>query len=131
MPVSLNARRALLPTPTPRSRFFANLGVLAAMVELFQRNARGEAAVAAWLVAMTWSYALNRPWTFRARAMPVLGSYLRYGPGVAAGLGVQLAVMHALLRVHYLPAAALGIVAGTLFNYLASDLWAFARRRRS
>jgi putative flippase GtrA len=86
--------------------------------------------VAAWIVAMTWNYALNRRWTFRARTMPVAGTYLRYGLGVLAGLGVQLGVMHALLWVHYLPAAALGVVAGTLFNFAASELWAFAGRRR-
>ncbi len=108
-----------------------NLGVLATLVELFNREARGEAAIAAWLVAMTWNHALNRRWTFRARALPILGSYLRYGLAVLAGLGVQLGVMHALLRVHYLLAASLGIVAGTAFNYAASELWAFAGRRRS
>jgi putative flippase GtrA len=77
---------------------------------------------------MTSNYTLNRLWTFRARAIPVPASYLRYGLGVLAGLGVQPGVMHALLTVHYLPAA-LGIMSGTLFNYAASELWAFARRR--
>ena len=80
---------------------------------------------------MTWNYVLNRLWTFRARATPMLGAYVRYALGVLAGFGVQLAIMHALSTVHYLPAAALGVVAGTLFNYAASELWAFARRRGS
>jgi len=116
---------------TEMSGLAVNLGVLATMVELLRRNAYGEAAVAAWLVAMTWNYTLNRLWTFRARTLPVLGSYLRYGLGVLAGLGVQLGVMHTLLRVHYVLAATLGIMTGTLFNYAASELWAFAKQRGS
>jgi dolichol-phosphate mannosyltransferase len=106
-----------------------NLCALVTMVEVFGWNARAGAAVAAWLVAMTSNYTLNRLWTFRAGALPVFRSYVRYGLGVLAGLGVQLGVMHALSKAPYLPAAALGIVAGTLFNYTASVLWAFASQR--
>src|SRR5262249_13308042 len=86
-------------------------------------------AVAAWLVAMTWNYMLNCLGTFRLRALLGLGSYLRYGLGVLASLGVQLGVMHTLPGVHYLLAATLGVMSGALFNYAASELWVFAKQR--
>ncbi len=108
-----------------------NLAVLIVMVEAFKRNPRGDAAIAAWVVAMTWNYVLNRRWTFRAQTMPVVATYVRYGLGVLAGVGVQLAVMHALFWIHYAQAAVLGIVAGTTFNFAASELWAFAGGHRA
>jgi glycosyltransferase involved in cell wall biosynthesis len=75
---------------------------------------------------MTWNYTLNRRRSFRARAMPLIETYLCYGLGVLAGVGVQVGVMHALFWMHYAPAAVLGIIAGTVFNFAASELWAFA-----
>jgi hypothetical protein len=38
--------------------------------------------------------------------------------------------MHGLREVHYLLAASLGILAGTLFDYTASPFWAFRNRVR-
>lgn len=87
-----------------------------------------QGAVAGWFVAMTGNYVLNRIWTFRARQLPVLSSYLKYSLGVLAGLGVKLAVMRAFPSWDYNVSNVLGIVAGTIFNYLASQLWAFARK---
>lgn len=85
-------------------------------------------AVAGWFVAMTGNYWLNRVWTFRAQQLPVLSSYLKYALGVLGGLGVKVAVMKAFPHWDYNLTNVLGIVAGTIFNYLASQLWAFARR---
>jgi len=46
------------------------------------------------------------------------------------GLGVRLGTMHALSHWHYVAAAALGIVAGTAFNYAGAEFVAFQRRWR-
>jgi dolichol-phosphate mannosyltransferase len=87
-----------------------------------------QGAVAGWFVAMTGNYALNRVWTFRASQLPLFSSYLKYALGVLAGLAVKVAVMKALPSWHYNVSNILGIVVGTVFNYLASQLWAFSRR---
>lgn len=83
---------------------------------------------AGWFVAMTGNYILNREWTFRAGGMAVVPSYVKYALGSLGGLGVQWAVMHALPSMNYTLSAGLGIAAGTIFNYIASQLWAFARK---
>jgi dolichol-phosphate mannosyltransferase len=87
-----------------------------------------QGAVAGWFVAMTGNYVLNRVWTFRARQLPVVSSYFKYALGVLGGLGVKVAVMKAFPHWDYNVTNVLGIIAGTIFNYMASQLWAFARR---
>ncbi len=86
------------------------------------------AIVSGWIVSMTVNYALNRVWTFKARQLPIVASYFKYALGVLGGLGVQWAVMKMLPSWNVNVSAVLGIVVGTIFNYLASQLWAFARR---
>jgi dolichol-phosphate mannosyltransferase len=98
------------------------------LVVLVLKGTPIEGAVAGWCVAMTGNYALNRIWTFRARSLPVLSSYLKYALGALAGLGVKVLVMKALPHWNHNASNILGIVAGTTFNYFASLLWAFARR---
>ena len=87
-----------------------------------------QGAVAGWFVAMTGNYALNRIWTFRARQLPIVPSYIKYALGVLGGLGVKIAVMKAFPSWNYNVSNILGIIVGTVFNYLASQLWAFARK---
>jgi putative flippase GtrA len=60
--------------------------------------------------------------------LPVVSSYLKYALGVLGGLGVKIAVMKAFPSWNYNVSNILGIVAGTIFNYLACQLWAFARK---
>lgn len=88
----------------------------------------GAAATAGWLVSMTMNYALNRVWTFQARSLPLVPSYVKYALGVLGGFGIQVGIMKLLPAVNVNLGATIGIVAGTLFNYLASQLWAFARK---
>lgn len=103
-----------------------NLAVLNLVLHL--GGGRTAAVLAGWGVSMTGNYVLNRAWTFRAGGLPVLASYAKYALGVLGGLGVQLLVMTALPSWNVNLNALLGIVAGTLFNFLASQLWAFARK---
>jgi dolichol-phosphate mannosyltransferase len=109
------------------------LGILpdVAVLNLVVRALGGtptQGAVAGWFVAMTGNYAINRVWTFRACQLPLVSSYVKYALGVLLGLGVKVAVMKALPAWPYNVSNLLGILVGTVFNYLASQLWAFARR---
>ncbi|HLY10831.1 MAG TPA: glycosyltransferase family 2 protein [Planctomycetota bacterium] len=89
-----------------------------------------EGSIAGFVVAMTFNYSLNRAWTFRARQAPLLASYLKYALGTLGGLGIKLVAMKTLTPpMHYLVSNTLGIVAGTLFNFLSSQIWAFSKRR--
>jgi dolichol-phosphate mannosyltransferase len=103
-----------------------NLAVLNLAVRLGASRESG--VMTGWIVSMTTNYVLNRVWTFRAGNLPIISSYVKYGLGVLGGLGVQVAVMHALPAWNVNLSAILGIAAGTLFNYLSSQLWAFARK---
>jgi len=103
------------------------LGILPDVVRAFGGTPT-QGAVAGWFVAMSGNYALNRVWTFRARQMPLVSSYLKYALGVLVGLGVKVAIIKALPHWHYNVSNLLGILVGTAFNYLASQLWAFSRR---
>jgi dolichol-phosphate mannosyltransferase len=104
-----------------------NLGVLNLCLRALHTSTE-VAASAGWWISMTINYALNRVWTFRARQLPIVSSYVKYALGVLGGFGVQVAVMKLLPSWNVNLSAFIGIVVGTLFNYLASQLWAFARR---
>jgi dolichol-phosphate mannosyltransferase len=121
--------------PWRLAKFLATggLGILpdVAVLNLVVRGFHGtptQGAVAGWFVAMSGNYVLNRIWTFRARQLPILSSYLKYALGVLGGLGVKVAIMKALPSWDYNLSNIAGIVAGTIFNFMASHLWAFARR---
>jgi dolichol-phosphate mannosyltransferase len=85
-------------------------------------------AVAGFVAAMTFNFTLNRVWTFRAREIPVQVAYPKYALGTLGGLGVKTAAIYATPSMHYLAGNFIGIVLGTIFNFLASQLWAFSRR---
>jgi len=85
-------------------------------------------AVVGFLAAMTFNFSLNRVWTFRAREIPIYLSYPKYALGTLGGLAVKTGALYSLSSVHYLMSNFIGIVLGTIFNYLASQLWAFSRR---
>lgn len=138
--------RELNPWPWRAAKFLvtgaSGVVVNLAVYSLLTRVAHirvAEATAGAFVMAMTWNYAVNRLWTFRARHVPLLRSYLLYGFGTLGGLAIQAAVMHAMLGFGFFQPAPvhggydyaallLGIVAGTAVNYAASELLAFARR---
>lgn len=102
-----------------------HLAVLATLVERGGMSPPA-AAVPAFAAAMTFNWALNRRWTFRA-STPAGGSYFAYAAGALGGLAVQVAVMRAMSPLPYLLAALAGIAAGTAVTYWTSQRWAFAR----
>lgn len=85
-------------------------------------------AVAGFVFAMTVNYGLNRAWTFRAGEVPLARSYPKYALGTLGGLAVKTGAIYALPTLHYLASNVVGIVLGTIFNFLASQRWAFSKR---
>jgi dolichol-phosphate mannosyltransferase len=91
-------------------------------------------ALAIW-VAMTWNFILNRNWTFRqSRDQSPWAQYPRYVSSSLLGALVSWSVSMALSHLapffhrHLLLAAMVGILAGTVSNFLLSSRWVFARR---
>ena len=85
-------------------------------------------ATAGFVAAMTFNFSLNRVWTFRAREIPTYLAYPKYALGTLGGLAVKTGAIYSLTSVHYLASNFIGIILGTIFNFLASQLWAFSRR---
>jgi dolichol-phosphate mannosyltransferase len=109
------------------------LGILpdVAVLNLFVRVTGGNpklGAIVSGFVAMTFNYTINRLWTFRAWKHPLVSSYLKYVAGALGGVGIKVGVIALLPWMPYNYSNLLGIVAGTISNYLMCQLWAFRRR---
>jgi dolichol-phosphate mannosyltransferase len=109
---------------------FIDMGILYAIARAMGETQPSKylGAVVGFIAAMTFNYTLNRTWTFRAREIPIHISYPKYALGTLGGLAVKTGAIYSLVSVHYLLANFIGIVLGTIFNYLASLLWAFSKR---
>lgn len=68
-----------------------------------------------------------------AALWPILARFARFAVVGATGTAINLALFWLLshrLGLHYLPAAALGMEAGLLNNYVLNNNWTFSDRRR-
>ena len=90
-------------------------------------------AIAIW-VAMTWNFFLNRRLTFSySRDGDVFQQYWRFvascafGATISWSISVGLVEVIPILETQVYIAAILGIVAGTVFNFLLSRYWVFKR----
>jgi len=116
------------------SGLFIDTGVLVGMVEFFSFDPRF-AAIFAFLAAVSWNYLLNRLWTFHLEVKTkVLYSYISFVIICAVGFGVRIGVMHLLIkyaemgrRPWYILASVLGILAGTIFNFIGSKYVSFSK----
>lgn len=110
--------------------------VFAIGTEFFRLDPRF-AAIPAFAVAVTWTYTMNRIWTFRAQgtgAVPV--SYFTFVSVCFFGLCLRLAVMHLLMEyaglgefpLYYIANLA-GILVATVSNFLGSKYIAFRKSR--
>lgn len=108
----------------------AHLATLAATVELLGLPVL-LGSVLGFLMALGLSYLLNRYWTF-GTGRPGLGSFWRYALVCVTGLGLNIAMMYALvhwLHWRYLAAQLSVIFVVPVSNYLFSRHWAFAAGR--
>jgi dolichol-phosphate mannosyltransferase len=92
-------------------------------------------ALAIWM-AMTWNFWLNRRLTFSySRGSHALSQYVRFvaacsfGSVLSWSLSVGLVHSSQVFEEHIFLAAIVGIVAGTVSNFLASHLWVFRKKR--
>jgi dolichol-phosphate mannosyltransferase len=105
---------------------------------LMQFMGLGLARALAIATAMTWNFNLNRRFTFSyARGGAILQQYLLFVAACSVGAVVNWSTSLGLRHVspffidHPLIAAALGIIAGTMWNYLLSNYIVFRRIRRA
>ncbi len=106
--------------------FGVNLAVFALASKAFGFGPN-MAAVVAFAVAVTGNYSLNRVWSFARSAserVPYVAGWVRYVAINAFGLGVNVAVLNAVLGwcgsdfMYY--GQALGVACGMLFNFFLS-----------
>lgn len=117
------------------SGVLVNNAVLLALVEGL-RMPPVPAAVVATECAIVSNFLLNDRWTFgdlrRSSSRPWVRRFASYNlltlGGLVLSVGV-LALLHGVAGVHYLLANAVGIAAGTLWNYGSNHQWTWARRR--
>lgn len=93
-------------------------------------------AIAIW-VAMTWNFYWNRRWTFfDSHRHGLVGQYLMFcgaclvGAVVSWGTSVGLWHLVPFFNNYPLVAALIGIIGGTLFNFVASSLFVFRGKAR-
>lgn len=121
-----------------------DMGILALMTEVVHLDPR-IAAIPAFLGAVTWTYTLNRFWTFKAKERSqVPASYASFVLICSAGLAIRLIVMHLLISYasmgekvlltvagleikRYYLASLLGILVATFWNYSGSRFISFGR----
>ena len=85
-------------------------------------------AVAAFCVAVTNNFLWNRHWTFDAAAGHAGGQATRFLIVSLAGLGVNLAVLEALIQgadLAEVPSQAIAVGVAMPFNFIGNKLWTF------
>jgi dolichol-phosphate mannosyltransferase len=94
-------------------------------------------ALAIWL-AMNWNFWLNRRLTFSySRRGGILSQYTKFvascttGAVISWSIAVLLPHQYPLFARHLLIAAIIGIIAGTLCNFLLSRYWVFTKLSQS
>jgi putative flippase GtrA len=86
------------------------------------------AAVAAFCVAVTNNFILNRYWTFGPGEGPAHFQAARFFTVSLASLGLNLAVLELLIANHLtgeLTAQAIAVAVAMPFNFLGNKLWTF------
>lgn len=87
------------------------------------------AAIAAWLVAVSNNFLLNRRWTFRARGGRAVFQGPRFLLVSLAAFAVQLALLWVLVEggAPALAAQAVAIALATPITFAGNKLWSFGR----
>lgn len=130
------------------SGLFVDYAVLIFCREFFDMDVR-VGVFAAFPIAVTWNYELNRRFTFTQEELGVVQSYLSFVFVCTLGLGVRYVTMEVLIRFlgmtgeHFLEigswkssiirlsyiASFIGIVVAYLFNFVGSKYFAFVPKK--
>jgi dolichol-phosphate mannosyltransferase len=113
------------------SGIIVNLGILSLLVMLDITTA--VAVVVAIGVSVVTNFLLNRRFTFsHSKDAPIFSQFLKYAISVSVGTAVNLAVTLSLVQLYpemkVQVASLSGIVAATLFNFLAMKFVVFKRK---
>jgi putative flippase GtrA len=113
-----------------------NLAVFSLFVKVLHLDPN-VGATAAFLVAVTQNFTLNRLWTFRVAGRDHVAYVSGWGKYLAinlVGFGVNLVVLNSVLawagREHSLEGQAAGILLGMVFNFALAKLVVFSRSSR-
>lgn len=112
------------------SGYIVNLVVFQAALQLLPYPI---AFALGFAVSAASNFALNRVWTFRARAQPVAGQFARFATVSVLALGLDLLLLAILVErvgVSKLTAAAIAIAVVTPLSFLGNRFWSFARPDR-
>jgi putative flippase GtrA len=109
------------------SSYFVNLAVYAASLHALSLSYYWSAIVA-FVVAVAYSYALHRSWTYRQSDRPVSRG-IRYLAVSVGALGLNLLVLTALVSIDTpaLGAQAFSILALFPLRYVVNTLWTFRK----
>ena len=109
------------------SGYVVNLTVFALLVELAGLH-HLPGAVAAFCLAVTNNFWWNRHWTFRAGEGHAGFQAARFFAVSVAGLGINLAVLEALVSggLAELPSQAIAVAVAMPFNFIGNKLWTFS-----
>jgi dolichol-phosphate mannosyltransferase len=113
---------------------FVNSALLYAGYDLlgFSLNIASPVAI---VIAIFFNFNLNNFWTWKERRMTVTSTFVRrmgrYYLSAALGAVINYGVLILCVRylaVYYLIANLLGILLGTVSNFLCSEFWVFSER---
>lgn len=107
--------------------YLINLGVFAVLTDGLGVH-HAIAAIAAFCVAVTNNFLLNRHWTFGPGDGPAHFQAARFFAVSLASLGLNLAVLELLISNHLtgeLAAQAISVAVAMPFNFLGNKLWTF------
>lgn len=126
-------------TIATRMRRFAVVGVANTLIDIVAFAALVAIAVpplvanvVAWLIAVTFSYAVNSRWSFeRDGTVPELHSFVRFaGLGALISLGISTGAIAALTGlIGVWPAKLLGVAVAVVLNFVAAR-WSIENRLR-
>jgi putative flippase GtrA len=109
------------------SGYLINLAVFALLAGSFGVH-HMVAAIGAFCVAVSNNFLWNRYWTFGPGEGPAHFQAARFFVVSLASLGLNLAVLEALVSAHAvaeLPAQAIAVAVAMPFNFIGNKLWTF------
>ena len=109
------------------SGYLINLAVFALLAGSFGVH-HTVAAIGAFCVAVSNNFLWNRYWTFGPGEGPAHFQAARFFVVSLASLGLNLAVLEALVSAHAvaeLPAQAIAVAVAMPFNFIGNKLWTF------
>ncbi|MFA5124369.1 MAG: GtrA family protein [Patescibacteria group bacterium] len=111
------------------SNFLVDLGVYWLMTRLFGLHYL-VASIISFAVAVTWSFELNRKWTFRHHSAGLKWQYAKFFVANIISLSLNLCLLSLLIELVHIPdllAKAVSSFIVAIFNFSLNRFWTFKR----